>query len=147
MTPPVRTVSPNIPATVHRDGREETVNKVSPILHPLSACRTENGAFLLYDSSIMCSIMSFRIDRCGQVVQIQIRLINILLKHYSKVRSDCSKILVCPKIQRNFNMLSPPCSYLSLVVRKLVFGRCLTRSDTNRAVQLQKMARGLKFRI
>ena len=35
---------------------------------------------------------------------------------------------------------------LSLVVRKPVFG-FPTRSDTNRAVQLQKMARGLQFRI
>ena len=34
-------------------------------------------------------------------------------------------------------------SHLSLVVRKPVFGV----SDTNRAVQLQKIARGLKFRI
>ena len=33
---------------------------------------------------------------------------------------------------------------MSLVLRKLVFR---TRSDTNRAVQQQKMARGLKFRI
>ena len=31
-------------------------------------------------------------------------------------------------------------------MRKPVFG-FLTRSDTNRAVQPQKMARGLKFRI
>ena len=35
-------------------------------------------------------------------------------------------------------------SDLSLVVRKPVFG---VRSDTNPAVQPQKMARGLKFRI
>ena len=35
---------------------------------------------------------------------------------------------------------------MSLVVRKPVFG-VPTRSDTNQAVQLQKMARGLKFRI
>ena len=34
-------------------------------------------------------------------------------------------------------------AYLSLVVRNPVFGV----SDTNRAVQQQKMARGLKFRI
>ena len=34
----------------------------------------------------------------------------------------------------------------SLVVRKPVFG-FQTRSDTNRAVQPQKMARDLKFRI
>ena len=33
----------------------------------------------------------------------------------------------------------------SLVVRKLVFGVSWARSDTNRAVQPQKMARGLKF--
>ena len=36
--------------------------------------------------------------------------------------------------------------YISLVVRKPVFG-VLTRSDTNQAVQLLKMARGLKFWI
>ena len=35
---------------------------------------------------------------------------------------------------------------LSLVVRKQVLG-VPTRSDTNRAVQLQKIARGLKFPI
>ena len=35
---------------------------------------------------------------------------------------------------------------LSCVVRKPVFG-LPTRSDTNRAVQAQKMARGWKFRI
>ena len=35
---------------------------------------------------------------------------------------------------------------MSLVVRKPVFG-FLTRSGTNQAVQAQKMARGLKFRI
>ena len=35
---------------------------------------------------------------------------------------------------------------LSLVVRKPVFG-VLTWSDTNRAVQPKKMARGVKFRI
>ena len=35
---------------------------------------------------------------------------------------------------------------MSLVVRKPVFG-FPTRSDINRAVQPQKMARGLKFRI
>ena len=35
---------------------------------------------------------------------------------------------------------------MSLVVRKAVFG-VSTRSDTNRAAQLQKMARGLKFWI
>ena len=38
------------------------------------------------------------------------------------------------------------CIILSLVVRKPVFG-IPTRSDTNRAVQPQKMVRGLKFRI
>ena len=32
-------------------------------------------------------------------------------------------------------------------MRKPVFGGILTRSETNRAVQLQKIARGLKFRI
>ena len=37
-------------------------------------------------------------------------------------------------------------SNLSLLVRKPVFG-CPTRSDTNRAVQSQKMARGLKLCI
>ena len=36
--------------------------------------------------------------------------------------------------------------HLSLVVRKPVF-RFPTRSDTNQAVQSQKMARGLKFWI
>ena len=36
---------------------------------------------------------------------------------------------------------------MSLVMRKPVFGGILTRSETNRAVQLQKIARGLKFRI
>ena len=36
--------------------------------------------------------------------------------------------------------------HMSLVVRKLVFG-FPTRSDTNRAVRPQKIARGLKFRI
>ena len=36
---------------------------------------------------------------------------------------------------------------MSLVVKKTVFGGFPTRSDTNRAVQSQKMARGLKFRI
>ena len=36
--------------------------------------------------------------------------------------------------------------HLSLVVRKPVF-RVSDRSDSNRAVQLQKMARGLKFRM
>ena len=36
--------------------------------------------------------------------------------------------------------------HLSLVVRKPVLG-VSTRSDTNQAIQLQKMARGLKFRI
>ena len=36
--------------------------------------------------------------------------------------------------------------HLSLVVRKPVFG-FQTRSNTNRAVQSQKMARGLKFGI
>ena len=36
--------------------------------------------------------------------------------------------------------------YMSLVVRKRSSG-FLTRSDTNQAVQLQKMARCLKFRI
>ena len=35
---------------------------------------------------------------------------------------------------------------MSFVVRKPVFG-VSTRSDTNRAIQPQKMARGLKFRI
>ena len=35
---------------------------------------------------------------------------------------------------------------MSLIVRKSVFG-VLTRSNTNRAVQPQKMARGLQFRI
>ena len=35
---------------------------------------------------------------------------------------------------------------MSLVLRKPVFG-VPTRSDTNRAVQSQKMPRGLKFRI
>ena len=35
---------------------------------------------------------------------------------------------------------------MSLVVRKPVFG-FPTRSDTNRSVQPQKMARGLKFRV
>ena len=37
-------------------------------------------------------------------------------------------------------------SEMSLVVRKPVFG-FPTRSDTNKAVQPQKIARGLKFRI
>ena len=37
--------------------------------------------------------------------------------------------------------------YLSLVVRKLWSSGFRTRSDTNWAVQPQKMARGLKFRI
>ena len=32
-------------------------------------------------------------------------------------------------------------------MRKLVFGVFLTRSDTNRTVQPQNMARGLKFQI
>ena len=36
--------------------------------------------------------------------------------------------------------------HMSLIVRKSVFG-VSDRSDTNRAVQSQKMARGLKFRI
>ena len=36
---------------------------------------------------------------------------------------------------------------MSLVLRKPVFGVSDTRSDTNRAVQPHKMARGLKFRI
>ena len=36
--------------------------------------------------------------------------------------------------------------HMSLVVRKPVFG-FPTRSDTNQALQPQKMARGLKFRI
>ena len=36
--------------------------------------------------------------------------------------------------------------YLSCIVRKLVLG-FPNRSDTNRAVQSQKIARGLKFRI
>ena len=36
--------------------------------------------------------------------------------------------------------------YMSLVVRKPVFG-ISTRSDTNRAVHSQKMAKGLKFPI
>ena len=36
---------------------------------------------------------------------------------------------------------------MSRDVRKPVFGGILTRSDTNRAVQPHKMARGLKFCI
>ena len=39
-----------------------------------------------------------------------------------------------------------PTTNMSLVVRKPVFG-FPTRSHTNQAVQPQKMARGLKFRI
>ena len=36
--------------------------------------------------------------------------------------------------------------YMSLIVRKPVLG-FPTKSDTNRSVLLQKMAKGLKFRI
>ena len=38
------------------------------------------------------------------------------------------------------------CSHMTHIVRKPVSGSP-TRSDINRAVKLQKMARGLKFRI
>ena len=43
-------------------------------------------------------------------------------------------------------MREPLYSNLSLSARKCVFG-FPTKSDTNRAVQPQKIARGLKFRI
>ena len=36
---------------------------------------------------------------------------------------------------------------MSLVVKKNKSSGCPTRSDTNKAIQPQKMARGLKFRI
>ena len=59
------------------------------------------------------------------------------------VREDAYQMEVGQVQNRNVSevMLS-----LSLVMRKSVFG-FPTRSDTNRAVQPRKMARGLKFRI
>ena len=45
-----------------------------------------------------------------------------------------------------FNFAYATIKHMSLVVRKPVLG-FPTRSDTNRAVQLQKISRGIKYRI
>ena len=69
--------------------------------------------------------LHFRTDRFGQTAQTQIRL---LLEELSDLGFHCLLF------------------HLSRVVRKPTFS-FPTWSDTNQAVQLQKMARGLKFRI
>ena len=50
-------------------------------------------------------------------------------------------------VVRNDKIMMSPIELLSLVLRKNGLSGFPTRSHTNRAVQLQKMARGLKFRI
>ena len=66
-----------------------------------------------------CMVLSFRTDRSGQTVQTQIRL------HLHPLEALL---------------------YLSRVMRKPTFWFS-TWSDTKQAVQLKKMARGLKFPI
>ena len=66
-----------------------------------------------------------------------------MYKHMDVVIKFGVSFFVCVKYNLVISMLLY-CVFL--VVRKPVFG-VPTRSDTNRAVQPHKMARGLKFRI
>ena len=61
-----------------------------------------------------------------------------LILQLNRTDKLCGLCFACSKFFNNYHM--------SLVVRNTVFG-VPTRSDTNRAVQLLNMARGLKFRI